>query len=90
MKKRTLIAGLLLAAGFALAGCGSSSDAPPPADPPPPPPPPPAAVDFSQFVRDRFAATADDTDPVAIDETEFSFADMDNPDAFDDLLGGNP
>lgn len=89
MKNRALIAGLLLAAGFALVGCGSSSDAPPPVDPPPPPPPP-TVVDFSQFVRDQFAATADDTDPVSIDETEFSFADMDNPDALDDLLGGNP
>jgi hypothetical protein len=87
MKKiRLRVPLLLLTVGIALSGCGSSSSPPPPGDPPPPPP---AAVDFTAFVKDRFAAAADDSDPEAVDETEFEFNDQDNPDAFSDLLA-NP
>lgn len=70
-----------------LGACGSDNNrsvqVPPP---PPPPPPPPMAVDFTPFVKAQFDATADDTDPVAVDDTDFAFNDEDNPGAFDDLL----
>ncbi len=85
--RRNSIATLLLVSGLVLAGCGSSNT-PPPAEPPPPPPPPPPpqAVDFTEFVREQFAMTADDTDPVSVDDTDFAFNDQDDPDAFNDLL----
>jgi hypothetical protein len=86
-KIRLKVAVLVVTGGIVAAGCGSSSSPPPPGDPPPPPPP--AAVDFTVFVKDRFAATADDSDPEAVDETVFEFNDQDNPDAFSDLLA-NP
>ncbi|MGH8193821.1 MAG: hypothetical protein ACREQ8_05370 [Woeseiaceae bacterium] len=83
MNIRTLaVAALLLATTVAIQGCGGSYNDPAPSEPPPPPPP----VAFSQFVKDQFANTADDTDPVDVDAMEFSFTDQDNPDAFDDLL----
>jgi hypothetical protein len=82
-KKSLFVAIAMLASGTALFGCGSDND--PPATEPPPPPPEPEAVVFNQFVKDQFAATADDHDPVAVDETEFSFDD-DDPNAFDELL----
>jgi hypothetical protein len=87
MKKiRLRVTLLLLTVGIALSGCDSSSSPSPPGNPPPPPP---AAVDFTAFVKDRFAATADDNDPEAVDEADFEFNDQDNPDAFSDLLA-NP
>lgn len=87
MNKRTLaVAALMLATTVAIQGCDSSYNDAPPAEPPTAPPPPPPPVAFSQFVKDQFANTADDTDPVDVDAMEFSFTDQDNPDAFDDLL----
>ena len=84
MRMKALNAPILLAAfGIALAACGGGYDAPAPQEPPPPPP---AAVNFTTFVNDQFAATADDTDPAAVDETDFEFMDDENPDAFSDLL----
>lgn len=68
-----------------LTGCGS--DSPDPViviPPPPPPPPPPMATSFNQFVVDQFAATAEDTDPVAVDDEDFAFDE--DPAAFDSLL----
>lgn len=77
---------LAMAASMAVAGCGSDS-LPPPIEPmTPSPPPPPAAVDFTGFVIEQFAETADDTDPVLVDDTDFEFNDQDNPDAFAELL----
>ena len=49
-----------------------------------PDPEPPPAVDSTAWVMDQFATTADDTDPVDVDETEFEFSD--DPAAYDDLL----
>ena len=49
-----------------------------------PPPPPPAPTSFSQFVVDQFATTADDTDPVEVDDEDFDFDE--DPAAFDGLL----
>lgn len=81
---------LAVAAGIAIAGCSDSSDRSPPLAPPPAPPPPePASVDFTSFVIEQFAATADDTDPEPVDEADFSFNDQDNPDAFAELLSGS-
>ncbi|MDP9199003.1 MAG: hypothetical protein M3O07_07300 [Pseudomonadota bacterium] len=76
---------LAMAASITVAGCdGSSSRSPPP----PPPPPPPTTVDFTSFVIDQFAATADDTESEPVDDTDFAFNDQDNPDAFSELLPG--
>ncbi|HUG98136.1 MAG TPA: hypothetical protein VMQ83_03070 [Gammaproteobacteria bacterium] len=83
-KNRLSMAMLALAAGIAVAGCGGGSGSLPPDEPPTPPPP--AVVDFTSFVTDQFAATADDTDPEPVDETDFEFKDQDNPDAFAGLL----
>ncbi len=49
-----------------------------------PDPEPPAPVDLTTWVKNQFATTADDTDPVDVDETEFEFSD--DPAAYDDLL----
>ncbi len=83
---RLRMALLAMATSIAVAGCGGGSSSPPPEEPPPPPPPPPAAIDFTTFVTDQFAATADDTDPEPVDDTDFEFNDEDNPDAFSGLL----
>lgn len=76
---------LVMAASMAVAGCGGSSSSSPPVAPPPPPPPP-AGVDFTGFVLEQFAATADDSEPAAVDDIDFEFNDQDNPDAFAELL----
>lgn len=67
-----------------LAGCDNDDDDPQLGGPPSPPAPPAAGVEFSQFVKDQFAATADDTDPVPVDDTDFEFSD--DPTAYDDLF----
>ncbi len=46
----------------------------------------PSPTDFSTFVVDQFAATSDTTDAVDVDEADFSFADDENPHAFDSLI----
>jgi hypothetical protein len=79
---------LMLAVGIAfatlgLAGCDNDDDRMSGPDPEPPPPPP-AAVNFTTFVKDQFAATADGTGPVEVDEIEFEFSD--DPATYDDLL----
>lgn len=79
---RILVAAFLL--GGVVAGCSSSDD--PVVVTPPPPPPPPATTDFTGFVKDQFAGTSDTSDPVAVDDENFEFADDENPDAFADLL----
>ena len=84
MKNMSMKTPVLLAAfGIALVACGGGYDGPAPQEPPPPPP---AAVNFTSFVNDQFAATADDTDPATVDETDFEFTDDENPDAYSDLL----
>lgn len=82
MNRTRLLTGALVLA-FALVGCGSDGSSQV-AVPPPPPPPPPAPTSFNQFVVDQFAATADDTDPVAVDDEDFAFDE--DPAAFDSLL----
>lgn len=81
MKKLCVLVSLLLA----MTACDSSNYG----GSPPVPPPPPQAMDFTGFVKDQFAATADDSDPVEVDDVDFAFDDQDDPAAFDDLLG-NP
>ena len=79
MRKLHLIGTL---AALAAAGCDSNGIGRAPA----PDTPPPQAVDFKVFVQDQFAATADDTDPVDVDATDFAFTNADNPTAYDSLL----
>ena len=81
--KKSLIA-MVIGGVVTLSACGSDSN--PPVVVEPPPPPPPAPVSFSGFVKDQFAATADDTDPEEVDGIDFEFDADDDPDAFDDLL----
>lgn len=91
---RLSVAMLALAAGIAMGGCSDSSDnspitnQPPVAPPAPGPAPEPVVVDFTRFVIDQFAATADDTEPESVDDTDFEFNDQENPDAFSGLLSG--
>ena len=75
---------VFLGAAVTLIGCGSYDDDD--GGPIPPPPPPPAQTDFTTLIKNQFAATADNTDPVQIDDLNIVFADQDNPAAFDDLL----
>ncbi len=80
---------LALVACTAITGCSDSGTSAPPVAAPPtpePPPAPPAATDFTGFVTDQFAATADNTDPEQVDDKDFEFNDQDNPDAFSGLL----
>lgn len=43
-------------------------------------------VDFFQFVQNQVAATADDTDPVEINDLDFLGADVEDESAFQNLL----
>lgn len=79
----TALSGLALVGSLLLGAC-SDSDSPSMVEPPPPPPP--ETTSFTGFVHDQFAATADDTDPVPVDDVDFDFDAEDDPDAFDDLL----
>ena len=79
--RNLLFAGVL---AIGAAACSSGADDLTPVIPDPPPPPPP--VVFTDFVKGQFDATADNTDPVAVDDEEFAFDDLDNPAAYDDLL----
>ncbi|MDN5864369.1 MAG: hypothetical protein L0I62_04030 [Gammaproteobacteria bacterium] len=86
-KLKFMAFGLLLSfAGGLLGGCwldgGDDSNNPPP---PPPPPPPPSAVVFSDFVKDLLTQPGTAT-PVQVNGVDFTFPDLDNPDAFDDVL----
>lgn len=80
---RLLIA---VAACIVVAGCsdGQRNNAPPGMMEPEPAPP--APVSFTGLVKDQFAATADDTDPVEINEIDIDFDSQSDPAAFDDLL----
>lgn len=64
---------------------GASMVVPPTPDPDPDPDPQPQ-TDFTGFVIGLFDTTADDTDPAQINELDISFADQENPAAFDELL----
>lgn len=70
-------------AALAAAGCDSNGIGRTPA---PDMPPPQQAVDFTVFVQDQFATTADDLDPVDVDATDFAFTNADDPTAYDTLL----
>ena len=43
-------------------------------------------VDFTDFVKAEIDNTADDRDPVQINDLEFTFNDKDNEQAYDDLF----
>lgn len=89
MKSSKMKISTLLAIGaVGLAACGSDRNFTPP--PVPDPGPPPVQTEsFTMFVKDQFADTADNTDPVEINDVEFDFDNSDNPSAYDDLLDGN-
>jgi hypothetical protein len=84
--KSILLAGVLVVSAAGLAACDNNN--PPPT--PPPGPPPPSPVVFNDFVKSQFDNTADDTDPVAVDTTDFAFLNEDDPNAFDDVLSSSP
>lgn len=90
--KLKLVAVLTLSA-LGIAACGSSNTdtlAPPePVAPQPQPPQPPQPQSYTLFVKDQFANTSDNTDPVEINDIEFNFDNSDNPRAYDDLLRNN-
>ncbi|BEH12836.1 MULTISPECIES: hypothetical protein [Marinobacter] len=44
------------------------------------------SVDFTTFVQNEIQRTADDREPVNINNLEFSFNDQDNEQAFDNLF----
>jgi hypothetical protein len=50
------------------------------------PPPPPQQQDFTALVQDIFADTADETEPVPVNDLDLVFADQKNPAAFDALI----
>lgn len=75
---------LLTAAVLALAACTDGRDAYERPDTIGPVTPTP--VSFTGFVEEQFANTADDTDPVELNDIGFNFDSQDNPTAFDDLL----
>lgn len=85
------VAIILTLGAFGIAACGSSGDSgsSPPTIPPITPPPVEPPTSFTQFVKDQFAGTADNTDPVEINDVDFDFDNADNPQAFDDLLQSN-
>lgn len=89
--KTFTIIGLLACGSIGLAACGSNNaDSIPPFEPPPPaPPPPPQPQSFTLFVKDLFMDTADNTDPVEINDLDINFDNLDNPRAYDDLLRDN-
>lgn len=43
-------------------------------------------VDFTDFVKSEIDNTADDRDPVSINNLEFTFNDKDNEQAYDELF----
>jgi hypothetical protein len=74
------VAGIVFAC-IGIAGCDNGDGR---MSGPDPGPPPPTAVEFTTFVKDQLAATADNTDPVEVDETVFEISN--DPAAYDDLL----
>ncbi len=87
------IVALLTLGALGLAACGSSNtdslSPPEPVEPPAQPPQPPQPQSYTLFVKEQFANTSDNTDPVEINDIEFNFDNAENPRAFDDLLRNN-
>jgi ABC-type Fe3+-citrate transport system substrate-binding protein len=77
MKPMLKIAALLVF-GLALAGCSDSSNNRGQGLK--------ISVDFTTFVQNEIRRTADDREPVNINNLEFSFNDQDNEQAFDNLF----
>lgn len=76
--KPTLKIVALLALGLTLAGCSDSSNNRGQGLK--------ISVDFTTFVQNEIKRTADDREPVNINNLEFSFNDQDNEQAFDNLF----
>lgn len=68
----------LLVFGLALAGCSDSPNNRGQG--------PKISVDFTTFVKNEIQRTADDREPVNINDLEFSFNDQTNEQAFDNLF----
>lgn len=76
----------ILLVTLALGACSSSDPLPQPMSNTPPPPPVAAKTNFTVFVK-QVLATADETaEPVEINDLDFEFTDLDDPDAYDDVL----
>ncbi len=85
------IQSILLLTAVALAGCSSSDDN----DPAPvasSPPPVASQTDFSSFVVAQLSQVnaTETVTPVAVESTDFAFADDNNATAFDSVLATAP
>jgi len=84
---------LLCVAVVFCAGCsGGSGYGGGGAAPAPSPPPAAGPTDFTTFVVAQFAASAtnETATPVEVEATQFTFADQDNPMAFDPVISSAP
>lgn len=74
---------LLIAIGLT-AACSDSD--PVRVEAPLPAPPPPAAVDFTGFVKQQLDIVSKAAVPVEVNEIEFEYDDLDDPNAYDDVF----
>ncbi|MGH8271114.1 MAG: hypothetical protein ACRESG_02175 [Gammaproteobacteria bacterium] len=82
MKLKLIAYGATLAfAGSLLAACGGSSSV----SNNPKPPPPPSTVNFTAFVKTQLLKSGD-AFPTEVNGVDFTFPDLDNPDAYNDVL----
>lgn len=49
----------------------------------------PTAISYTAFVKTQLATTTDARDPLPINDIRFIFLDLDNPDAYDDVLAAD-
>jgi len=79
---RHLLAITVSLGALVLSGCfGGDNDRPRPQAP--------AAINYTAFVKTQLATTRDTRDPIAINDTRFIFRDLNNPDAYDDVLAAD-
>ncbi|MGJ3257773.1 MAG: hypothetical protein ACFE0K_15775 [Alcanivorax sp.] len=80
---RYLLATIISLSALVLSGCfGSDNDRPPRQQAP-------VAINYTAFVKAQLATNGDTRDPVPINDTRFIFRDLNNPDAYDDVLAAD-
>jgi hypothetical protein len=76
---RYLLAIIISLSALVLSGCfGSDNDRPRQQAP--------VAINYTAFVKAQLATSGDTRDPVPINDTRFIFRDLNNPNAYDDVL----